>query len=116
MKLSDLIPGYHTVELRSGDFYLVMMDKNKNLCFSRHGGWTDSRYSENFKHNADNYKSYNIIAVYEPESAVMYNSLDSRLKKQHLSLVYRVEEEIELTVDQISELLGYKVKVVGDKQ
>ena len=115
MKLSDLIPGYHTVQTRDGDLLLVTLNKHKELCFSGIGSWLKGNHQEDFKSKGiDN--TFDIVAVYIPKMYDMFNSADYRLTTQYLKLVYKVEEEKELTVDEVSQLLGYKVKIIGDKQ
>ncbi len=118
MQLSDLIPGYHTVETRNGNLWLVLLNKNKDLCLSSIGGWVDFRYNGNFRYSSDltHHSNFDIVAIYEPQKQECYNAVQHRTAKGCLKLVHKVEEVKELTVDQISALLGYKVKVVGDEK
>ena len=115
MKLEDLIPGYHTVETRDGRRWLVLLTREIELCFSGPKDWIRVNHNASMYHISN--KDLDILKVYCPKDELLGNGLYYRLDFADLSLIFEKEEELqrELTVDQISELLGYKVKIVGDK-
>ena len=114
MKLSDLIPGYHIVQTRNKQVYLVMLSNKQAIFLSRREGWLFlDCYGDDMSHNK--FRELDIMEVFTPQ----LNCLKWRLNSETNESIYNAEEarqkEKELTVDQVSELLGYKVKIVGDK-
>ena len=110
MKLSDLIPGYHTVQTKDGRLWLVLLTRDHKMCFSRQDSWLATDNYTGFKHNL--YNSYNIVKIFCPRRSS--NEIPDRFEASGLELEGN-GPEVELTVDQVSELLGYKVKIIGDK-
>ena len=116
MKLSDLIPGYHIVQTRNKQVYLVMLSSTQAVCLARDSGWISlNSYESDMMHNE--LRELDIVEIFRPR----HNCLNWRVSLEITDSIYNAEEarqkekQKELTVDQVSELLGYKVKIIGDK-
>jgi hypothetical protein len=88
------------VTLKNGD-ELVLFDNGELVDKDYEGHWIDSLddYLDDLKCRDRCYSEYDIVKVERP---VEYET------------VYKRDDVVELTVDEISEKLGYKVKVVGE--
>lgn len=106
---ADLIPGKHIVLLKNGNCCHVGITNKDKVYFM----------TDTWKCGIDNY-TYNLLLQDADEFSVdkvyklkkgksFYGSFD----KNSLVLVWEREQEVkELSIEQISKLLGYKVKVV----
>lgn len=107
MELNELKNGY-VVKLRNGKLYLCLNNHFVGL--------------ENIVSNVDcNYQSdmtylgndrFDVMKVYTINNYYTLNDVFSRINPRAFNLVWEREKVVELTVAQISEKLGYKVKVV----
>lgn len=103
---ADLKPGM-VVELRGGGRYLFVNDKFANV-----HEWTDSKHYNNDLTHPD-YEELSIVKVYTSTGYTLGNMLS----KPSLNLIWERKDDIkEMTVAEIEEKLGYKVKVIADKE
>ncbi|WP_300077819.1 hypothetical protein [uncultured Thomasclavelia sp.] len=106
---ADLIPGKNIVLLKNGNCCHVGIT-NKDKIYFMTDTW--KRGIDDYTYNlllqdADEFSVDKVYELKEPKS--FYGSFD----KNNLILVWEREQEVkELSVEQISKLLGYKVKVV----
>ena len=123
MKKADLRTGM-LVETRMGTFGLVMRDTPNGDIFGGDGDGSDAQdntfwspfdcHNEDLTRkvgfNGDESKTRDIIRVYSTN----FNISAAALKPNGRSLLWeRKEEKIEeLTIEQIQEKLGYKIKIV----
>ena len=118
MKKSDLKTGMR-VETRRGGLYLVLKDVDTKYFGHQDIGFVSENtfmngdeykedLTENYYHNGD----FDIIRVYGisniQESGLNGNTLNLDVKH----LIWEREEVKELTVEEVSEKLGYEVKIV----
>lgn len=111
MTKADLKSGY-VVQYRNGDYRVVMMTKSLGMVFTNlsgiHGKLED--YNDDMTNIA--VSTLDIMKVYGYNC---YCNQTLLLSGKDRDLLWAREEVKELTVDEISNLLGYKVKVVGSK-
>lgn len=106
---ADLIPGKNIVLLKNGNCCHVGIT-NKDKIYFMTDTW--KRGIDDYTYNlllqdADEFSVDKVYELKEPKS--FYGSFD----KNNLILVWERKQEVkELSVEQISKLLGYKVKVV----
>lgn len=108
MKLSDLKTGM-VVETRNGGRYLVLQVENEVLLMQDNGErhistWGHPRYKEDMSCEID---SRTIVKVFE--SVKIFNAVTTTT-----NVIWERTEPQELTLKEISERLGYPVKVVGE--
>lgn len=101
------------VELRNGQQFLVLLDYETTSygkgAFVRDNGFMSIRtYDDNLIMRNDRDKQYDVMKVFKPssDSSVLYF--------EHAVLVWERTEPKELTLSEVSKLLGYDVKIVGD--
>lgn len=121
MQKSDLKTGM-VVELRNGDIYLVMYapDLRKRVFISFDGGFLDYRdYSEDLTFGQPQYirefnpRDFDIVKIYTL-GETLWNILKDKNRLQYKTIWHR-EETKEMTVAEIEKELGYKIRIVGDK-
>lgn len=99
------------IEHRDGDLFIVLGDR----IVAKNGYWTLDDYNDDLTDR--NHKGADIVNVYKTKSGVL-NDIDDVYNKDYLTLIWERKEEPEykeMTVEEIEEKLGYKVKVVADK-
>lgn len=103
---ADLKPGM-VVELCDGDRYLFVNDK-----FANAHEWSDSKhYNNDLTHSV--YDNLHIVKVYTSTG----HTLGTMLNNSSLTLVWERKDDVkEMTVAEIEEKLGFKVKVIADKE
>lgn len=115
MKKSDLKTGM-VVEIRNGEKYLVMLNpdcKDKELINFKGGYMPLSNYNNELMLKKFN-KGFDIVKVYSVGSSIYW--LLSDKERMEFKLIWKREEETkEMTVEQIEKELGYKIKIVGDR-
>ena len=110
---SDLKSGM-LVELRNGRYYTVVMDyetehHGTGAMFGKGGGFIHiDIYNNDLTNNL--LGEFDIVKVYKPkcDGDVLSDDIHD------FNLIWEREQIKEMTVDEISEALGYKVKVVGN--
>jgi hypothetical protein len=109
MKKSDLKTGMFA-ELRNGKFYLVLeMPEGPVLANVNKITYTDTIHDDLTGWESD----MDIIAVYERYGHTINDLLKVNLTNR--KLIWRREEPKEMTVEEIQEALGYKVKIIESK-
>lgn len=108
---ADLKDGM-VVEFRNGDRHLVL-----NGIFMAEDGWMPiSDYQDNLINQPGMLsENYDIMKVYTSSSKILKSYFDN----WRLTLIWERKEEEpvkEMTVAEIEEKLGYKVKVIADKE
>ena len=106
---ADLIPGKHIVILKSGACcHVGCTNDDKIYLMTDVETWGSDYFTCDLLHeNDDKILITKVYGLKEPKS--FYESLN----KDNLILVWEREPEVkELSVEQISKLLGYKVKIV----
>lgn len=115
MKKSYLIAGRHVVETRDGAKYLIFDSEEGKFMYGIYDGFMDlERYHEELTRMSGD-KSYDIVKVYELKCPASQNSIKAYLE-QHLTLVWEREEPKEMTMAELEEELGYKVKIVKEHE
>lgn len=121
-KLNQRVP-----ELMPGDVIKASRDHGKSLSYwlVLHGGdLLGIRYSESenaavicdtwnitaLKHQAE------IVKVCRQSGGYNYRELAMIVSDEFVPTIYSNKDVKELTVDEVSELLGYAVKIVGEKK
>lgn len=113
MKKSDLIAGKHVVETSDGAKYLIFDSKEGKFMFGIHYGLIDlERYHEDLTRNSAD-KKYDITKVYELKCPASQYSIKERCE-EYLTLVWERTEPKEMTMAELEEELGYKVKIVKE--
>lgn len=129
-KLSELRTG-HIIKTRNGRFYMLFKGDNVFGLADAFIGLSDNAdclflddFMSSFKSKDDNDYEWDIVAVYEPDfsSCHTYRSMLKCLAHtvlkwpdDHINNVYK-ESTKELTVSQVSKLLGYPVKIVREHE
>lgn len=108
MRLSDLRTGM-VVETRNGSRYLVLQVEEGILFMGAQGfnyikSWAEPKHEEDMTCEDDD---TTIMKVFKPVSAFQQ-------VKETTNLLWERPQEQELTIREISERLGYAVKVVAD--
>lgn len=97
------------IEHRDGDKYMVIDDR----LVQEEGFFPLSDYNDDLTDNK--YKKYDIVKVYKPITDRIFDTYDL-FSTDNLDLIWEREEVKEMTVAEIEEKLGYKVKVISDKE
>ena len=115
MTKSDLIAGKHVVETRDGDKYLIFDSEEGKFMYGIYDGFMDlERYHEDLTRMSGD-KSFDIMKVYELKYRTSQNSIKA-YSEQRLTLVWEREEPKEMTMAELEEKLGYKVKIVKEHE
>lgn len=115
MKKSYLIAGRHVVETRGGDKYLIFDSEDGKFMYRGDGEFLDlERYREDLTRMSGD-KSYDIMKVYELKCSANQNSIKAYCER-YLILVWEREEPKEMTMAELEEKLGYKVKIVKEHE
>lgn len=113
MKKSDLKTGM-VVETRNGNKYLVLLDNpdapNMNLINFKGGFLQLAFYDEDMIIQSAG-RAYDIMSVYTLQDSI-YNLFKER--RLRYKLLWERDEPKEMTIAEIEEVLGYKIKIVGD--
>lgn len=115
MTKSDLIAGKHVVETRDGDKYLIFDSEECKFMYRVDGEFLDlERYREDLTRMSGD-KSYDIMKVYELVCPANQNSIKAYCER-YLLLVWERTEPKEMTMAELEEKLGYKVKIVKEHE
>jgi hypothetical protein len=114
MKKSDLKTGMR-VKLQGGQVYIVVLDYettnygHQDIFFiSKSGFMVGSNYDEDLVYRGDD--SYDIIEVYSrPLDAFLLDI------KQRGELLWKRQPPKEMTLAEIEKMLGYPVKIIGER-
>ena len=106
MKKSDLISGKHVVEYANGDIGVVL-DSQEGLLIVEKNTWVDvGCFNDDLTNAAESHLT--IARIYEIPCMC---SFDELFDPENLECIWTRETK-EMTVAEISEALGYEVKVV----
>lgn len=97
------------VETRNGDKYLLRT-VNEELVGSSFKGWIELTYDENLCENKYNNKDFDVMKIYK---SCLY-LLDDVFNEAYLSLIWEREEVEEMTLEEICNALGKKIKIKED--
>ena len=115
MKKSDLIAGKHVVETRNGEKYLILDSEEGKFMYEVHDGFMDlERYHEELTRMTGN-KEYDIMKIYELKKPGNEYCIDKHCE-EYLDLVWERTEPKEMTMAELEEELGYKVKIVKEHE
>lgn len=130
----------HIIQFRNGDYHIVLKGDNifnsnpVTLPLEKSSGWTALCGIQKDLHSIIN-KNFDIIKVYDIDSSKIFytipekfrtmkeilfcetkESLEALLKDKCCKILYEEIPAKELTVSEISELLGYPVKIVREHE
>jgi hypothetical protein len=117
----DIKSGY-VVKLRNGELYMVQrVGKNFTKVLANGNDWMymssfDDKlhgrlYANNKPVSFD--KSHDIVEVYGLVQQTMHYHLASIITTVGRECIWKRKQAVKLTVDEISEMLGYEVEIVG---
>jgi hypothetical protein len=108
---SDLKDGM-VVEYHNGSREMVFGSRSIDM-----NGWHNlEEYSESLTEEKYHFPIHNIDKVYKVNSNTIYNFKDV-FKDEYLELIWeRKPDYKEMTVEEIEKELGYKIKVIADKE
>ena len=115
MKKSDLIAGKHVVETRNGDKYLIFDSEEGKFMYQVDGQFMVLEGYDEDMLKINKRKIYDIMKVFEVKTTC--NSLGLKRKdNRYLTLIWEREEPKEMTMAELEEKLGYKVKIVKEHE
>lgn len=115
MKKSDLKTGM-VVETRNGEKYLVMLnpDCEDMELINFNGGYMPLYYYNNELIPAKLFtRDFDVVKVYSVGWTI--RDLLSDKECMEFKLIWKREEQKEMTIEEIEAELGYKIKIVGDE-
>lgn len=115
MKKSDLKTGM-IVETRNGEKYLVMLNpdcKDMELINFKGGYMSLHYYNNELIFTEQSTHGFDIVKVYSVGWTI--RDLLSDKECMEFKLIWKREERKEMTIEEIEAELGYKIKIVGDK-
>ena len=115
MKKSDLIAGRHVVEIRNGDKYLIFDSEDGKFMYQVDGGFMNLEGYDEDMLKINKNKSYDIMKVFEVKTICNCGGLN-RKDNRYLTLIWEREEPKEMTMAELEEKLGYKVKIVKEHE
>ena len=122
MKLSNLKTGM-IVRYRNGELRLVLRDVSNfegDSIVGRFSWNTLSNYNEDMKCKIYNSRELDIVEVYEPLSVFISITDIFESKKFNVdninlyTCIWEEEKPVEITINEIEEILGYKIKVIEE--
>ena len=115
MKKSDLIAGKHVVETRYGDKYLIFDSEEGKFMYRADGEFLDLEGYDEDMLKTNKHKIYDIMKVFEVKTTC--NSIGlNRKDNRYLTLIWERTEPKEMTMAELEEKLGYKVKIVKEHE
>ena len=115
MKKSDLIAGKHVVETRNGDKYLIFDSEEGKFMYQVDGQFMVLEGYDEDMLKINKRKIYDIMKVFEVKTTC--NSFGLKRKdNRYLTLIWEREEPKEMTMAELEEKLGYKVKIVKEHE
>lgn len=106
MKKSDLKTGM-VVEFRSGTKGMILEIEQFGTLIRHGGGWNRlSAYSDDLL-DGKGLEDFDIVRIYRPR--IEYQTIQQYWHEQEL--IWQRREPKEMTIDEISEALGYPVKI-----
>ena len=115
MKKSDLIAGKHVVETWNGDKYLIFDSEEGKFMYQVDGGFMNLEGYDEDMLKINKNKSYDIMKVFEVKTICNCGGLN-RKDNRHLTLIWERTEPKEMTMAELEEKLGYKVKIVKEHE
>ena len=115
MTKSDLIAGKHVVETRNGDKYLIFDSEEGKFMYQVDGGFMDLEGYDEDMLKINKHNNYDIMKVFEVETACNSTGFN-REDNGYLALIWEREEPKEMTMAELEEKLGYKVKIVKEHE
>ena len=116
MNKSHLIAGRHVVETRAGDKYLIFDSEDGKFMYQVDGGgFMDLEGYDEDMLKINKHNSYDIMKVFEVETACNRTGFN-REDNRYLALIWEREEPKEMTMAELEEKLGYKVKIVKEHE
>lgn len=108
---SDLKDGM-VLEYRNGSREMVFGSRSIDM-----NGWHNlEQYSESLTDERYHFPNHNIDKVYKVNNNTIHNFKDV-FKDEYLELIWEREPDYkEMTVEEIEKELGYKIKVIADKE
>ncbi len=97
------------VEIRNGRKYLLRTVCGE-LIGSNFDGWIELTCDENLCENKYNNKDFDVMKIYESHFCL----LDGVFNESNLSLIWEREEVEEMTLEEICNALGKKIKIKED--
>lgn len=98
------------IECRNGNRYFFREHRGK-LIGSNFNEWIELSYDEELNANEYFYEEYDIMKIYESKAYVLSNLFDN----DYLTCIWERKEPKKMTLEQISEALGYEVEVVDNE-
>ena len=116
MTKSGLIAGRHVAETRNGDKYLIFDSEDGKFMYQVDGGgFMDLEGYDEDMLKINKHKIYDIMKVFEVETACNRTGFN-REDNRYLALIWEREEPKEMTMAELEEKLGYKVKIVKEHE
>lgn len=115
MKKSDLKTGM-VVETRNGEKYLVMLEpdcKDMELINFKGGYMPLYYYNNELIFTEQSVQGFDVVKVYSVGWTIC--DLLSDKECMEFKLIWERNEPKEMTIEEIEEELGYKIKIVGDE-
>ena len=111
MKKSDLIPGRHIIKTDCGKKYLVAWGGHQ--LFGVDIGGSDGMYTSNF-YLAGDYRDDSNIKIVEVFEIKNVGSRETLCRDDNLRSVWRYTPPVEVTMKEVEEKFGCKVKIVKE--
>ena len=115
MTKSGLIAGKHVVETRNGDKYLIFDSEEGKFMYRVDGEFLDLEGYDEDMLKTNKHKSYDIMKIFEVQTACNRTGFN-RKDNRYLTLIWEREEPKEMTMAELEEKLGYKVKIVKEHE
>ena len=98
------------IECRNGNRYLLRMVDDV-LIGSNFNGWFKATYDEKLNENEYYVEDFDIMKIYESKASMLKNLFDNKC----LTCIWERKEPKKMTLEQISEALGYEVEVIDNE-
>lgn len=115
MKKSDLIAGKHVVETRDGRRFLIFDSKEEKIMFETNGEFMLLESYDEYLMMIDGAREFDIMKIYEVKKPANKFSMN-KYCEQCLNLIWERTEPKEMTMAELEEKLGYKVKIVKEHE
>ena len=111
MKKSDLKTGM-LAESRNGRYYLILVIDGETVFANTTRKTSSDAYREDLTNKHDS--SFDIMRVYGPHGKTIDELIST--PTIYRNLIWQREEPKEMTIEEIQDKLGYKIKVVETKR
>lgn len=115
MTKSDLIAGKHVVETREGRRFLIFDSKEEKFMFETNGEFMLLESYDEYLMMIDGAREFDIMKIYEVKKPANKFSMN-KYCEQCLNLIWERTEPKEMTMAELEEELGYKVKIVKEHE